>query len=131
MNEGGLEQEIKMLSEQIEQKRAQLEAEKGFVPEDKEALQEVVREEVYSAASDVSVQNSNSNDSTGSGSHYLDALDGENVQKVNELIEGLEKRGLKKTIEQAKREEPFVLDAFHDALVDRLYGELKGRGHIK
>ena len=40
-------------------------------------------------------------------------------------------KGLKQALVSVQVEEPFIIDAFHDALVDRLYDELKTRGIIK
>ena len=39
-------------------------------------------------------------------------------------------KGIKKAIEEAKKNSAFVLDAFHDALVDKMHDELKERGII-
>ena len=68
---------------------------------------------------------------TASAKSYLDNLSPESIKEVNRLIELVSEKGVKGAIAQAKNSNPFVLDAFHDALVDKLYEELKSRGLIK
>jgi len=144
MSEGiqnnALESEIAELSRQIEEKRSQLEAGQGFVPEQKDVLREVVGEKIHGtpAPTPQSDDTGDSPTSTPSptpvqtdGSHYLDNLDDENVSKINELIENVSTKGIKDSIAKAKDESPFLLDAFHDALTDKLYEELQKSGQIK
>ena len=50
---------------------------------------------------------------------------------VQELVELVFGSGLEKAIKKAKRYPPFIEDAFHDALTDRLLPELKKRGILK
>ena len=65
------------------------------------------------------------------GSSYLDSLDPETTIRVNELITLVGTKGLNAAIIASQGEPAFVLDAFHDALVDRLYDELVAQGLIK
>lgn len=46
---------------------------------------------------------------------------------VKELVDSLFQQGIEKVIKRAKRASPFILDAFHDALTDKLHEELKSR----
>ena len=46
------------------------------------------------------------------------------MAKINALVQGLFEQGIRKTIATVV-EEILILDAFHDALVDKLYEELK------
>jgi hypothetical protein len=62
---------------------------------------------------------------------YLDTLDRETAARVSSLISLVEENGFKAAIAEAQAEDPFVLDAFHDALVGKLYHELKDRGLIQ
>ena len=39
--------------------------------------------------------------------------------------------GILKAANEAKKSNPFVLDAFHDALTGKLYDEFKRRGLLK
>lgn len=47
--------------------------------------------------------------------------------KVEKLIDVVFHQGIEKAAEMAKQENAFVLDAFHDALADKLYEELEKR----
>jgi hypothetical protein len=47
--------------------------------------------------------------------------------RVENLIKLVFREGLEKAMKEARRESPFVEDAFHDALVDKLLPELKRR----
>ncbi len=61
--------------------------------------------------------------------------DSSSPAEVKQAVEGLINLTFKTDIETAvraaKRYPPFVEDAFHDALVDRLLPELKKRGYLK
>ena len=52
------------------------------------------------------------------------------VQEVQRLIGIVYKDKIEKAISEAKRHPPFVLDALHDALVDKLIPEMKKRGML-
>ena len=51
--------------------------------------------------------------------------------EVERLVKMVFNDSLEKAIKEAKRHQPFILDAFHDALVEKLLPELKKRGIIK
>ncbi len=51
--------------------------------------------------------------------------------KIEKLLEMTFRDGLEKAAAEAKKQDPFVLDAFHDSLVEKLYPILKQRGIIK
>ncbi|HEY4506424.1 MAG TPA: hypothetical protein VJJ24_03195 [Candidatus Paceibacterota bacterium] len=141
MNEApNIEAEIAELSRQIDEKRRVLEESRGISVEHKEALAEVVREHVFKdqAPKFTPAPQPNpavpppSGGTTASGQKsYLDDLSPESATEVNRLIELVPTKGLMAAIAEAKNSDPFVLDAFHDALVDKLYDELKSRGLIK
>lgn len=126
MAEGGtnLEQEIAALSQQIEAKRSQLELERGGHVESREALHAVVSEKMTSQIPTFKVQNP-TKPQTSNLKSYLDDMDPADIEKLNTFIDLIPKQGIAKTIEQVKNESPFLLDAFHDALVDKLHDELK------
>ncbi|HEY4504949.1 MAG TPA: hypothetical protein VJI73_04230 [Candidatus Paceibacterota bacterium] len=121
MSEQGnlIEQEIAELSAAIEAKRVLLEREHGIVPEAKEVLHRVVGEKIFGVPSvtpgAIPVR---------AITTYLDDLDPDTTNKINDLIDLLPKHGLHKTIEMAKNFPAHILDAFHDALVDKLHAEL-------
>lgn len=50
--------------------------------------------------------------------------------QIEELVDSLFHQGVEKVVKKARRANPFVLDAFHDALTDKLYEELRKRGLI-
>ena len=128
-----LEQEIHLLEQEIAAKREELETKSGMVVESREVLRHVIAEKVHGEGTVPKARPSEDakvGPLTATGS-YLDDLDPASVAKVNELIGKVGEQGIAKTIEEAKRAEPFILDAFHDALVDKLHEELKARGIVK
>ena|SRR3989344_4408264 len=50
--------------------------------------------------------------------------------RVEQLLDVAFHKGLTAAVKEARRAGPFVIDAFHDALTDKLYPELKKRGMI-
>ena len=58
---------------------------------------------------------------------YLNDSPAETKLQVEKLIGSVFQRGIEKTVKEAKNADPFILDAFHDALVDKLHEELKRR----
>ncbi len=47
--------------------------------------------------------------------------------QVEKLVESVFHQGIEKTVKEASKNSAFILDAFHDALTDKLYDELKKR----
>lgn len=139
-NSQAIEAEIAQLQKMIEIKRNQLEAQSGIV-EEKELVRGAVQEMVAeSAETDLEVApiQSVSTISTGttatggaSGASYLDRLDDESAVKLNAYIAEIGQHGIVRTLNKVVAEEPFIIDAFHDVLVDKLYEELKTKGLIK
>jgi hypothetical protein len=58
---------------------------------------------------------------------YLKELPAETKLQVAQLVDLTFHQGIEKVIARARRANPFILDAFHDALTDKLYEELKKR----
>jgi F0F1-type ATP synthase membrane subunit b/b' len=58
---------------------------------------------------------------------YLENSEPEIKLEVEKLIDAVFHQGIIQTIKEAQKSGPFVLDAFHDALTDKLYEELKKR----
>ena len=53
-------------------------------------------------------------------------------ERLQELVDMAFHSGLVSAIEKAKKmHDPYILDAFHDLLVDRLYKELIERGKLE
>ena len=137
-----LEQEIADLQKMIEDKRDQLEKDGGIV-EEKELVSQSVHEMFLDATEPkagqtTSPQNSSAITPTSAtpqavpttGS-YLDYLDDQTAEVINGLVAQIGTKGITAVINEASAQEPFVIDAFHDALVDKLYDELKTRGLVK
>ena len=137
-----LEQEIADLQKMIEAKRDQLEKDGGIV-EEKELVSQSVHEMFLDATEPkagqtTSPQNSSAITPTSAtpqavpttGS-YLDYLDDQTAEVINGLVAQIGTKGITAVINEASVQEPFVIDAFHDALVDKLYDELKTRGLVK
>jgi len=62
---------------------------------------------------------------------YLEGESPEMKTKIQELIDIALLNGVEKSVAEAKRYSPFVLDALHDALTEKIYNELKNRGKLK
>ena len=137
-----LEQEIADLQKMIETKRDQLEKDGGIV-EEKDLVRQSVREMFLDATEPkvgqtVFSQNSSAVTSTPATSQtasitgsYLDYLDDQTAEVINNLVAQIGTKGITAVINEVSAKEPFVVDAFHDALVDKLYDELKTRGLVK
>lgn len=131
-----LEAEIAELNREIENKRRELEEKKGMISE-RGALHEVIAEKLDQASADAaslrqelkSSTAANQNNNSQSGD-YLNALSDDQVEIVNHLVSLIPEKGIKQAIAEAKKLNPFLLDAFHDALVDKLYEELTSRGLV-
>ncbi|MFA5001104.1 MAG: hypothetical protein WC531_02655 [Candidatus Paceibacterota bacterium] len=136
-----LEQEIADLQKMIEAKRDELEKSGGIV-EEKDLVRQSVREmfldstepkagqtptptPLYSSSASTAAQAVLASDS------YLDHLDDQTTEVINGLVAQIGTKGITSVINEVVGREPFVVDAFHDALVDKLYDELKERGLVK
>ncbi|MFH1193198.1 MAG: hypothetical protein V1656_02680 [Candidatus Jorgensenbacteria bacterium] len=62
---------------------------------------------------------------------YAAGMSPEAAQEVARLVDVVFAKGLVAGVREAKKQSPFVEDAFHDALVDHLLPELKKRGILK
>lgn len=61
---------------------------------------------------------------------YLQNSPAEIKSQVEKLVSSVFQQGLEKTVKEVKKQNAFFIDAFHDALSDRLYEELKRRKMI-
>ncbi len=114
-----LEQEITNLSLEIK--------ERGLSEKGKEAVKTIIQERVpVSVAPNTPAQ---------SGSavlpNYLTKESPEMKLKIEKLLDLTLHHGLKRAADEARRLSPIEVDAFHDALTDKLYTELKSRGLLK
>ncbi len=58
---------------------------------------------------------------------YMKDASQDTKQRVEFLIDMALKKGIGKAASEAQKSGPYFLDAFHDALTDKLYEELKSR----
>lgn len=61
---------------------------------------------------------------------YVDSASPEVKVQVEYLLDTAFHKGILKADREARKADPFVLDAFHDALVKKLYPHMKDRGAI-
>lgn len=130
-----IESEIVELSRQIEEKRQQLEA-KADIVDERDLVSGAIRAHTASDGDEDLLSQALTGASVGpkpvgKSDDYLDTLDPVSADIVSQYIYQLPANGIKKTVETVKKEHPYIVDAFHDALVTRLYDELKTRGLIK
>ena len=64
-------------------------------------------------------------------SDYAKGAPAEAKLEVDHYLSMAFKDGILKAANEAKKSNPFVLDAFHDALTGKLYDEFKRRGLLK
>ena len=123
-----LEADIERLSKEIAEKRNLLEhknlSERELI---KKSLEPMIRQQplVGNQQSDVSGQLSDVNSQI--LPNYLKDSPLEIKLQVEKLIDAFFHQGIGKTIKEAQKNGDFVLDAFHDALTDKLHKELKKR----
>ena len=124
-NHNILEQDIKRLSQDIAEKRSSPEyknmSERDLV---KNAVAPML-EEAAPPSQPAQVQPKEEDDS-GLPAYLKDSPE-EIKLEVEQMVDAVFHEGLRKTLAKAKKSNPFVLDAFHDALTDKLYDELKAR----
>ncbi|MEK7162911.1 MAG: hypothetical protein AAB696_01340 [Patescibacteria group bacterium] len=121
-----LEADIERLSKEIAEKRNLLEhknlSDRELV---KKSLEPMIRQ------APINQQSAISNQQSTAGSqvlpNYLKDLPAETKLQVEQLIDLTFHQGIGKVIKRALRASPFILDAFHDALTDKLHDELKKR----
>lgn len=131
MSETGItiEQEIAQLEKQIQEKRANLEQQpeqKESLP-DKEVLREVVGEKIQQNAPAYIPKPAPQAQTDDSASYLV----GEMKEKIQELVNHVFQNSLDQGIKEAvKSNNPALIDAFHDVLVDQLYDALLERKKV-
>lgn len=133
-----IEQEIAQLQQQLEAKKAELgqnSDQQETIPHDKEILHEVVKEKIQQhttqQASDQPVQAPSPTPvaPVASAPAYLTP---ELQSQVQNLVNVAFTGTISDAISQAvKSNNPALIDAFHDVLVDELYGQLLERKKIE
>jgi hypothetical protein len=104
------------------------------VPENRERAGREVVQEAVRALSDAQQDQDTSSGAAMGERHvlppYAESAPEEVRQEVERLLQVAVSDGLTKAIRQARSRSPFILDAFHDALVDNLYPLFKERGLV-
>ncbi len=126
-----IEKSLEKLGKHVEKETASYEAE--TLPE-----KEVVKRSIQALSRDLPQDREEEKRKEPEGGdsvlpNYLQGEGGEEIAKkeVEDLIDLVFKKGLEAALKKARKESPFIEDAFHDALVDKLLPELKRKGIIK
>lgn len=117
--------EVSDIGRAIEARREALAVERGIVSE-RDVVRHVLDETLFSRTTATPVVSSPR--PTG---HYLDNLSEEETQTINSYIERIPETGLARAVDLVRGEHPFLVDAFHDVLTDKLYEELKVHGLVE
>lgn len=126
-----LEQDIERLSVEVQNYRDKPEMKDASEQELlKEAIRAFPKIENTNNASQANVAQPQSSNSSFLPNYAEDAPV-ETKLEIEYLIDCVFKDGLQKALKEANNSPFFVQDAFHDALVKRLYPELKKRGIVK
>jgi len=97
----------------------------------KEALKEAVGKEIYPEKAVAPAEERVGEPASTVLPAYLTTSSNEVKLQVEKLVDLAWHKGITTAIKGAKKGGPFVLDAFHDAIVDKLYDEFKKRGLLK
>ena len=123
---GVLEADIERLSKEIAEKRNLLEHKN--LPEReliKKSLEPIIRQ------TPINRQSAIGNQQSIAGSQilpdYLNSSPAEIKLQVEKLVDSVFHQGIIKAVKEAQKSGGFILDAFHDALTDKLHEELKRR----
>ena len=120
-----LEQDMERLSRAIaEQKERSVEQQP-----DKQVVKESLRAITGPSAPAPQVSASKEDDSP--LPNYMQGASPDAKLRVEKLLELSIDKGIETALGEAKKDDPYILDAFHDALVEKLYPELQKRGFVK
>ena len=123
--EGNIEQQVSSLEKQIEERKTQTEQrEAGEQASEKEIVHSIVGEQIQQHAPMHQIKSNSS-----SGLMYQDP-------RLQPLVQDLVNIAFSKSIPDAvkaavKSNNPALIDAFHDILVDELYAQLLERRKLK
>ncbi len=90
----------------------------------KQTLEPLIKKPVSVATKRTSTQDE---DDSSALPNYLKSAAPEVKLEIEKLVDSVFHNGLAKAAKKAKSAGSFILDAFHDALADKLYEELKQR----
>jgi hypothetical protein len=124
-----------VLEKDIERLTVEIRAEKQ--PERvKEALKEAMARKIYpEKIEEAPIKEKGGEAPPAGGSSvlpgYLQSSSKEIKLQVEKLLDFAWHHGIDSAVKEARKFGPFILDAFHDALTDKLYEEFQKRGIIK
>ncbi|MFH1769049.1 MAG: hypothetical protein ABH833_00070 [Parcubacteria group bacterium] len=138
----GLHNEIAQLEQHLETKKAELKQQQesgtiGEMPHDKEILRETLHEKFIPAPQQTTQQDDDQDDvaQDQQPTPQTDTQSGmtpEIHNAVQQLVDTAFTKSITEAANQAqKTNNPALIDAFHDALVDQLYDDLVERGKLK
>lgn len=128
--------DIERLTQELEAKRQEL-AEASEPHEDKQLLHQMIGERIQAAPAPAPASQQPTavpgalHDDDSDLPNYLAGANDDIKAHVHHLLQVAMISGIEKAASSAKKESSYVLDAFHDALVDKLYNELRGRGVLR
>lgn len=128
-SENIIEQEIAQLEKQLQEKKANLgqQSEQKESPSDKEILRDVIGEKIQQNTSVYVPKPAPQTQTDDTSSIPADLKD-----KIQELVNHVFQSSLSQGIKEAvKLNNPALIDAFHDVLVDQLYDALLERKKIE
>lgn len=115
-----LEKDILRLSKEIKRHQEALPAQE-ILP--KEIIKSSIGAQIQSQVADSAPQNAEPSVLP----QYLQRESPEIQLKVEELVDLAFHKGIEISVKEAKKYDPFILDAFHDSLTGKIYDELKAR----
>lgn len=123
-NHTTLEKDIERLGREVAEQKSRPEN-KG-VPE-REIVRQVITPVVKTHLPPTPAQAPAKNEEDTFLPSYTKTTPADTKHYIEQLLEGTFHEGLEKTIKKAIQAGPFVVDAYHDALIDKLHDELKKR----
>ena len=127
-NHNIIEADIKRLSQEITEKRNMVNykelPEKELI---KQTLEPLIKQPYIQSSQQLAQSRKSTSTKKTILPDYLKDSPDEIKLQVEKLVGLVFHQGISKTIKEAQKAGPFVLDAFHDALTDKLYDELKKR----
>ncbi len=118
-----LEQEIKNLSLEIK--------ERGLAEKGKQAVKTLIQEKFPVSSAPVPAPGAPASDDASHLPGYFAKESPQIKMKVEKLLDLALHHGIKRAADEARKMSPIEMDAFHDALTDKLYAELKTRGLLQ
>lgn len=126
LNYNTVEKDIERLGKEVAEKQKSLEyrglSEKELI---KQTLKPIIKSGAVSQPSVAAGAQPASDNQT--LPNYLKDSPAEIKLQVKKLVDSVFHQGIEKAVKEASKNSAFILDAFHDALTDKLYDELKKR----